>query len=50
VVEYLRVFRYVGFFCLESLMAHCQTRKPFVLEELTMLLIAITCLGKRVTK
>ena len=29
-------------------MALRQTREPFVLEELTMLQIAITCLGKRV--
>jgi uncharacterized membrane protein YtjA (UPF0391 family) len=43
VVEHLRVFRYVGF-CIGPDGTSPNGRKPFVLEELTMLQLAITCL------
>ena len=43
-VEYLRVFRDVGFFCIGPDGKSPNALKPFVLEELTMLQLAITCL------
>ena len=43
-VEYLRVFRYVGFFCRGPDGTSPNGRNPFVLEERTMLQLAIACL------
>jgi uncharacterized membrane protein YtjA (UPF0391 family) len=45
VVEHFRVFRYVGYFCIRTLMANRQTGASLnVLEKRTMLQLAITCL------